>query len=232
MKTARIPMYILAHFLGIWMPSTVVAQGYAAIRSSVVVSNLRSISFALSWITPLPIRPQVALYLHAHWEPVSDVRGDVRSTTHLFSVPCNLLVRSCHSSLQPATRYAVRVINGSTVSVVHVRTAGPLSPGPPLASIGGHVVAANHKPLKDALVYVVVRRGQEAAVPLATLTIKNGGWLVTLANAVTSSGTAFALQRGDMVSIEARTGRASGKTSLALQSLDQATLIKQPLVVR
>jgi hypothetical protein len=100
-----------------------------------------------------------------------------------------------------------------------------------MAAIGGHVVGANHQVVKDALVYVVVHHAGETSLPLATLTISNGGWLVALANAVTPAHQTFLLQTGETVSIRVLTGRMSAGQTVTLRSLDQPTLLSRPLIL-
>jgi hypothetical protein len=99
------------------------------------------------------------------------------------------------------------------------------------ASVTGHVLGRDRKPFKNALVYAVVRDGSASSLPLATLSLPNGGWLFALANAVTPSGKIFPLRVGETVRITVQTGNGVAGTTVHLKTLKQPTIVKKPLTV-
>lgn len=194
-----------------------------------VVSDISSASFSVSWVTSSPSKGSIQVRIGKKWVSVSDLRGNVRSRTHLFTASCAGLKR-CSHALTPTTTYQVRVLGDGARTTLHVRTAPILSPFRPLAAIGGKVQNTHHRPVPGALVYAIVHHAGHSSVPLATLTNAGGGWLFALPNTVSHTGAAFPLVAGERVSVQILTGTGSHSLTARLSSTDRPILLK-PVVV-
>lgn len=200
-----------------------------------IISDERPYNFSVSWTTSTPVTGRVQAQIDGKWQSIPDIQGAVKSTTHLFDVPCNSQTnRGCKQTLKPNTGYAVRVFGaGSGVKTLHAHTTPTLSPVQAWfgASVAGHVLGKGRKPFKSALVYAVVHDGKASSVPMATLSLPNGGWLFALANAVTPSGKVFPLRVGETVRISVQTGLGVAGTTVHLKTLQQPTIVKKALTV-
>lgn len=199
-----------------------------------VISDIHAFSFSVSWATPTATTGKVQVQMNGKWTDVPEMRGtDVKSTTHLFSVPCNLdNTKTCTARLKPKTRYKVRVTAASN-KVINLKatTTADLKPATQISAVASKVVGANQKPIANALVYVVVHTGSQKSVPLAVLTLATGGWLVALPNAVTKSGQSFPLNRTTTVAITVLTGTGRASEKVKVTSLNGPMILK-PIVVK
>jgi hypothetical protein len=204
-----------------------------SISTTPVVSDRRSHSFTVSWVTPLPSTARVEVQVKGRWMRVNDLRGaTTRSTSHYFMVPCDVNAKSCTSLLPANTLLLVHVYGaGKGTITLHVHTTKDLKPAANIVPVAGHVKNAAGKPVSNALVYVVAHHGSQSSIPLAVLTIGNGGWAVGLVNAVTPQGNQFPVSVGDSVTVRAVTGSGSASATAKIKSLS-LPLILSTLTVR
>ncbi|GEM_PF-1132412 len=213
-------------------PTRRAQQMHSRLLAAPVISDLRPSSFAVSWMTRSPVRSVLEMRVGGRWTKVGDVRGAARSRTHFVAVPCSLRSRTCHDGLRAHTRYAVRLLGlGRRPLELHVSTTRTLSPFMPIATLSGRVEGTWKRPLPGALVYAVVHGTGDASDPLATITSENGGWTVTLSDAVTGDGRAFPLRRGDRVSLEILNGHHRMSRTVTIRSIREPVTVHRPLVL-